>query len=324
MEELEKKIAGDWFDIKENAENIHDLEEYFDLSTAQLRQLVQDIRLSVEEGIIEYKRNVLNPVLQFLESMQYDSRGFENLRRFSGQLTPLIYALLIQRLISRGTIPLRRPKAETEAVQKKEIKDILSDMNDIVEENPELNNHPAVRNIHNQMNFYKKELENMNKLAPNIPPEKKESFARNFKQTFDEIYTSIQENYQKIIQEEKQRIRDRIAVSPLTRHDIKPLAKLFFNQAAEIARVRSTLAFAAKEGFRTREALVRFIKNKKQITALFDEEAKRYREMAAGDEKAVRSLSKAFGNEIMGVLNRQLSHRSPQQQSQSDGNPGEN
>jgi inorganic triphosphatase YgiF len=305
MQDLNKKITGDWFDIKENAENIYDLEDYFRFSAQELAKISQDIRLSVEEGIVEYKRKTLNPVFPFLETLKYDSRGFDSLPEQAARLTPLIYVLIIQRLIARGTIPLKRTKVEKEEGREKDIKAIIQDINSRIQENQELANHPAVKHIFMQMNVYKKELGNLQNLAPNVPAEKKEQLLRNFKQTFDEINDRIQENYARVVQEEKQKIKDIVSASPLSQYDLKPLSRLFFNQAGEVSRVRSTITFAAQEGFKTRESLVRLADNRREVLQFFEDEAKRYRQMADGDEQTARTISKAFGKEIIYILDKQ-------------------
>ena len=74
----------------------------------------------------------------------------------------------------------------------------------------------------------------------------------------------------------------------------------------EIARVRSTLRFAAKEGFKTRELLVKLTGQKKRITDPIDEEKRRYLDLTGGDEKSAVVLSKTFGAEVIKVLERQV------------------
>lgn len=305
MQELEKKVTGDWFDIKEKAENIFDLHEQFKLSVQQLRNLIQEVRLSVEEGIIEYKRKVLNPVFPYLEALKYDSKHFDELDKHAASLTPLIYTILIQRLIARGTIPIKKKKVAVETEREKGLKAIITDINERIQDDPALSSNPAVKNIMNYMNVYKRELAKMNELAPNIPPEKKESFAANFKHTFDELTESIQDNYARVVQEEQQKIHDKIDVSPLERYDIKSLAKPLLNQAMEVSRVRSTLRFAAKEGFKTRELLVKLTGQKEQITGPIEEERRRYLDLTGGDEKSAIIVSKGFGGEVIQVLDRQ-------------------
>jgi hypothetical protein len=305
MQELEKKVTGDWFDIKEKAENIFDLHEQFTLSVQQLRSLIQEIRLSVEGGVLEYKRKVVNPVFPFLEALKYDSKHFDELGKHAASLTPLIYGILIQRLIARGAVPIKKKRVALENEREKGLKAIITDINERIQDDPSLSNNPAVKNIMNYMNVYKRELTKMNELAPNIPPEKKESFAANFKHTFDELTESIQDNYARVVQEEQQKVRDKIDVNPLERYDIKVLAKPLLNQAMEISRVRSTLRFAAKEGFKTRELLAKLTGQKEQITAPIEEEWRRYLELTDGDEGRALIVSKSFGGEIIRVLERQ-------------------
>ncbi len=305
MEGLQKKIAGDWFDIRENGENVFDIEEYFNPSPDDLKGLIKDIRLSVEEGILEYKRTVMLPIFSFLESLKYDSRGLEQLQTQAIKLSSLIYTMLIQRLLCRGAIPLRKEKLSVQVRGEQDIKEIVSELNDRIKKEPDLSKHPAVKNIFMQMNIYKKELEEMKKLSPNIPPEKASAFFANFKNRFNQITGSIQENYTVLLKEEQERLHEKRLTNPLEGYDLVPLAKMCMAQAQEAAKVRSTLNFAEKEGYRTREYLVNLIEEKDTILRPFHSEAEYFQRMEPSP-KRMAGLAKTFGQEIIVILERQL------------------
>lgn len=303
MEGLEKKIAGDWFDLKSIAEDPRELEDYLELTTRHFEAAVQEIRLSVEEGIVEYKRKILFPLFTFAESLKYDSKGFDDLVKQAGMLSPLIYVLLLQRLIARGTVPLKKDEISIDENRKLGIKEIIQDVNDRIKENQSVALHQSIKNILAQVNLYKKELEEMKKLLPNIPKEKAEAFSDNFKKTFAEINKRIEENYSSYLREEIQKYHESLNTNPLSYIDVKPTAKLFLEQARIVAQLRSTLTFAESEGFQTRAVLVGIDKEKDELLKPFLKEMTEYKNIAEEAGDAVK-LSKAFSSEIIYHLNR--------------------
>jgi len=303
MDGLEKKVSGDWFDIKNNADDVRELEEYFDLKSQDFAETVQEIRLSVEEGIIEYKRKILFPLFNFLESLKYDSKGFDDLIRYAKKLGPLIYVLFLQRLIARGTVPLKKEKVELDNDQKLGIKEIIQDVNDRIQMEQEVAQRQPIKNILAQVSMYKKELENMKKLYPNIPKEKAEAFSDNFKKTFTEINNRIEENYSTFIKEEIQQFHDSLQTNPLSFMDLKPAAKLLFDQAQIVSKIKSTLTYAETEGFQTRASLVGLEQDKEALLRPFQQELKEYKSLADSEEQGLK-ISSAFCNEIIYNLNK--------------------
>jgi hypothetical protein len=305
MDDLEKRVAGDWFDLRENAENPWDLEDYLRLELKDYVDLMQELRLSVEEGVIEYKRKVLVPIFGFLDSMKYDSRGFDELSEQARSLVPLIYCLLVQRLIARGSLRLRKDEISVQAEQELGIKEIIQDVNQRIKEEPKTGQNPYIKNIIMQVSRYKKELEDMKSLSPKIPAEKAKAISDNFKKTFNTIHKSIAENYASFLREEMQALYESVKSNPLTRYDVKSISKIYTRQAQEAARIRSTLLFAVEEGYRTRAYLVDIVKRKDSILQTFREEKAVYRNLTGSEEEA-RALTRAFTGEIIYTLRKQI------------------
>jgi hypothetical protein len=305
MEGLEKRISGDWFDIKNSAEDLRELEEYFELTAPDFETAVREIRLSVEEGIIEYKRKILLPLFTFAESLKYDSRGFEDLVQQAEKLSPLIYVLLLQRLIARGTVPLKKQEIHIDEDRQLGIKEIIQDVNDRIQMDQSTAMHQSIKNILAQVSLYKKELENMKKMLPNIPKEKAEGFSDNFKKTFAEINKRIEENYSSYIREEIQQYHESLHTNPLSYIDVKSMGKLFLEQARTVSKLRSTLTFAESEGFRTRAFLVSIEKEKEELLGPFTREMTEYKKYTESEEGAA-ALSKAFSSEIVHNLNKAI------------------
>ena len=298
MEGLEKTISGDWFDIKSNADNLRELEDYFELTAPDFETAAQEIRLSVEEGIVEYKRNILNPLFSFSESLKYDSRGFEELIQQAENLAPLIYILFLQRLIARGTIPLKKQEINLDEDRKLGIKEIIQDVNDRIQMDQSVAMHQSIKNILAQVNLYKKELAEMKKMLPNIPREKTEAFSDNFKKTFAEINQRIEENYSAFLREEIQKYHESLNTNPLSYIDVKYMGKLFLEQAQTVSKLRSTLKYAENEGFKTRTVLVNIEKEQEELRRPFFRELLEYKRLTESDQDAF-TLSKAFSSEIV-------------------------
>jgi len=309
MDVLEKKITGDWFDIREKSSNLTDLEDYFAFSIPLLGKIIDKIRLSVEGGIIEYKRSSLLQIFSRLESLKYDSKSFENLPLHSHNIYPVIYVTLIQKLLATGVVPLKENLENHESNDnpdlRADIKTVIKDVQMKILENPELKQRQEIKNILMQITIYKKELENMKKISQNILPEKAKSFYSNFKKTFAKITHSIVTNYSVILKEEEDIIRKSKQINILKKYEISALSGIHLSQAKEIARLHSTINFAIKEKYKTRELLIDLVKNKDIIMDLISKESDKMKQLAGNDNEAIL-ISKAFGHEIIYRLNRQL------------------
>ena len=60
------------------------------------------LRLSVEQGIIEFKRTMLSPVLVALETARYKSLDGDEMIEQERTLSALLFSVLVQRLAGRG------------------------------------------------------------------------------------------------------------------------------------------------------------------------------------------------------------------------------
>lgn len=314
MEELVRRIKGDWFDIKEAADDVHKLEDAILLSLDELKNLASEVRLSVEQGVTEYKATSLAGLFSFLESLKYDSKGFDTLSARGKDFSKIVYLILLQRLLATGGIEIKDPKPsdqiEKPASAEEGMKEILKDIQERIAGNPAFKQHPSVKNIFMQVNIYKKELANMKELAPNILPEKKKAFLANFKKRFDEITADIQENHRIILKEDaKESAKDFVQQNPLKRSDVKRIAPLLFQQAQEFSLIRSTLLFAGSERYKTRDILKQITEHQERISLLIASESKKYEEISANSNDG-RTLSRAFGAELIKVLNRQITRMS--------------
>jgi len=59
MIELERRISGDWIDLREAGKDQYTLIEFLKLSDQDLGRLAEELRGAVEEGLIEWKERGL-------------------------------------------------------------------------------------------------------------------------------------------------------------------------------------------------------------------------------------------------------------------------
>ena len=309
MEGLNKKTRGDWFDLKQIADEPFELEEYFSFDKNRLQSVSGELRLAVEQGITEYKFKKLSGLYAFLDSYRYDSRGFETLSQHGNAFSELLYVTMLQRLVATGVIKVRDPKSaqgEENAPQPK-VKDIMQDVRERLAKKPELRKNESVKNILMQMSIYRNELTRMRELEPKIGPERKAAFLANFRNAFLEISGKIQEHYRVIIKEDQKQAATEIEeTDPLKRYDLKPLGKLLLDQAAELSNLRSTLLFAVSERYKTRDILSGITDRRDRTLLLVKMEQKAYLDiLGAGRNPSV--LGKAFAGEVIKVFARQIS-----------------
>ncbi len=310
MTELEKKIAGDWYDLRQSLDDRFKSEELLDLDEIGLGELVQGLRLSVERGTVELKRKTLNGILAFVDSQQFDARSFRDISSHVRELQKSIYLVILQRSYCLGSLAPKKaasssePSTVEDAVRQMEVNAIIAKIQERVAKDPNLRNAPPVKNILFQVDRYRRELQNMKELAPNIPKEKSAAFRSNFKATFDEISRKIQENYVALLREEQVDEKPVVRKSMFLRFDLRPLGPFFATQAQELSRIRSILAFAEKERFKTREILSGILSRRDSSVTLIERELKEYERIwfGHGDE-----LAREFAAEIAEHLGRKSS-----------------
>ena len=221
-------------------------------------------------------------------------------------------AVLVQRLIAQEQIPLSRRAEEHKSlgVEDMQVNVILADLKARVKGNPALRTDPAFKNVLMQVQVYNKENQKMRELLPTIKPEMQASFLANFTRTFDQIIGSIRRNYQAILAAEAREKKARQEVFSLALMPLKELTPFLTNQARELARMRSTLAFSREEKYKTREVLVRLYESRHDILRLVEDEVTIYRRMCQmahqWDLNACALVAaNGFRDEIMTILERQ-------------------
>jgi hypothetical protein len=318
MAELEKKISGDWFELREKAKNYHALLDMLHLSPVELRETATKLRLSVEQGIIEFKRSMLSPVLVALETARYKSLTGEEMVEQERSLSALLFAILVQRLVAADLLPRARPRENGQEVSADslEVGAIVSAVKMRIKANPAVSAHPAIKNILVQVQVYNKEAKKMRELLPMIKPEMRASFLANFGRTFGGIVGSMRRNYAVFLQEEASASRNKPPEFSLAVLPLKDLAPLLAAQAKEAARIRSTLAYAREEKYKTREILVRLYDSRHQVLGLIEDELKMYRRICRETlqydlDACAHEVALGFRDQIVEIFEKQSRRDQP-------------
>jgi hypothetical protein len=312
MPGLEKRISGDWIELREKASDLYTLLDVLAIPPYQLLASGEVLRHSVEQGIVEFKRTLLAPVLVALEAARYKSLATDDLGAQEKSLAVLLFAVLVQRLFCIEVLPLARPHEEKRdfGVDALQVSSILTDVNARLKTSPAMRAHPAVKNILMQVQRYNGENQKMKELLPTIKPEMRTAFLANFTRTFEEIIGSIRRHYAAILQEEASLETARKEGFSLALAPLKELAPLLVSQAREISRFRSTLAHAREEKYKTREALVRLYDGRQVVLKLVEDEIKAYRRLCQriqpdGMDSCAGLMTAGFRDEVSSVMEKQ-------------------
>ncbi|MBN1411219.1 MAG: hypothetical protein JW969_10280 [Spirochaetales bacterium] len=277
MSDLEKRIIGDWVDIKNSLKDSFTLWDYFKKTDLSLEHAISNIKLSVEEGVLEYKKSWMIKVFRFLDEAKFKTFDFEDIAEHKRTMDEILFIVLIQRLVSIGTIRINKGDGGSAILSADdiEINTILKDILGRIKDDPELKKNLAVKNILVQFSIYHNERETMKKLSPNIKAGSRSSssFYENFKTTFDRIFANIRKHYRTFLEEEAKKDKK---LSLLALFPLDKLASVIFNQAKELTRIYSTFRFVLTEKYKPREVLVHLSARKDPSMKLFENEKQVY------------------------------------------------
>ena len=281
MSDLDRRISGDWIELREKANDLYSLLDWLAVPPPQMIAAAVVLRRSVEQGIIEFKRSQLAPVLVSLEAARYKSLAADDMTAQERTLSVILLVTLLQRLLCTEGVPMARPREGKRdfGVEDLQVGAIVADLNARVKAEPSLRAHPAVKNILMLVQRYNAENHKMRELVPTIKPEMRTSFLSNFTRTFEEIITSIRRQYSTLLQEDAAADKARKEGFSLSLLPLKELAPLLATQAKEVCRFRSTLAHAREEKYKTRESLVRLYDSRQVVLKLVEDESKLYRRL---------------------------------------------
>jgi uncharacterized protein with von Willebrand factor type A (vWA) domain len=291
MIEVERRISGEWIELREAAKDPYTLTQHLKFTAERLEAVGAELRRSVEEGLLEYKDVILRRAFITLEAVQFKSVRFEELAARERPLEELLFVTLLERLLCSGVVALSREKAPNgNAAEGADVNAVLADLRSRIAADPAFRNHPAVKNIFVQVALYQKERKKMEELLPMIMPDKRAVFRANFQSTFQKNFDSIRRHYGEILrQEEAARRKERqIQEDPLLRLSLGELAPLLASQAKEVSRLRSTLAFAREDKYKTRGVLVGLYNERGSFTELVERERRAYSKLCSEETGLAR------------------------------------
>lgn len=307
MGELEKQISGDWYEIRSTLDEPDKLVDLLEMEAPEFSEAAERLRFAIDEGVVEYKRDLLHTLMTPLKSLKWDSKAITTLERSVRQAAVGVLTPAVQRLFALGMLRLYSPRGEAredtpragepEEEKAPDIKTIVAEVQEMVKDRPELRTHQEVKRIMIQLKNYNAELEKMQNLAPNIPKEKLESFKRNFKETFDDLTEKIRSAYRNLLEAEFGKETPAENLPILKRYDFFEMEKLYRDQVANAARIYSTIRFAEQERFQMREILVELASSEPYYEGFFKKELESYRHLAPFGEDYLK-ISKAFGEQI--------------------------
>lgn len=283
MTDLNKKISGDWFDIKESFTNYYDLYDFFKADNINLNPHIDKLKFSVEQGITEYKKIVVSPFFRTMDNVRFKSPSIEEINNQSRFLTGLLFTVLTQRLIASGDIRITKLKNNSQnknhnysdsALESMGLKEIFININERIKNDSELSKDHYFKNILMQIPIIKKEKDTMKKLLPSIKPEAREGFLTNFKNIFSAIENKIKKNYLEILK--KDIIDIDINKNILEIIQTKQLLSILLKQSEIISKLRSILIFAAEDKYKIRETLLNSLNEKENLGNLIKSEMDEY------------------------------------------------
>ncbi|MCL2294813.1 MAG: hypothetical protein FWC36_08110 [Spirochaetes bacterium] len=310
MAELGKEIIGSWFEIKSNIENIIHLRDYFKLIDTEMKNTITKLHISIEEGIIEYKKQAFNKAFYLIKSLNFDAKAIPLLKETANDINCLTYVILLQRLISKKAIKSKTSQNESNTDEEKhysveEVGEIIKETQDAIKKQPGLKSNKNVTNILIQVQKYKKELESIKKILPHLPADKQENFRANSKSTINEIFSKLVISYEAFIKETNTSPENTKKQNIFETYDFLPIAELFKKQAEISDKIKTTFLFADRERFKILETVHTLKTLEEKIKELLKKEYEYYHNVSLS-EAGKREVSRQFCIETIKILEKQL------------------
>ncbi len=306
---VEKKIIGDWSLITSQAGDLYSAQDFFAFKAEFLKKELDELKSDVEFGIIEFKQSVLQDTFSFIESLKYDSKDFSRIGHQALRLSYLVYLNLIQKYICTGSIRIRKNAAIKETVKEEpnshaavDLKTVIAEVSRLIGEKPELKGNTYIKNILMQVQIYKKELAETQRIAAKMPREKAVGLINNFKTRIAEISDSVSDNFNKLQQEINPAPEK--AAEGLISYNLRPLAPLFDAQAKSASMLASRFHLVSDEHYGARDVLLPMLEKKDAFLGQIDKEMAAYAQLEPFDG-GKRKASMEFTREIIRILSRE-------------------
>ncbi|WP_321990868.1 hypothetical protein [Marispirochaeta aestuarii] len=307
--ELENKTKGDWSLFFSEVKDLYTMQDFFAFPAAFLKERLEELQNCVDLGVVEYKRSLLSRSFELIESLKYDARGFDKIGQWADRLQYGLYLSMIQHLICRGSIRIRKAKHDYPEQEKEnatapatDLKTVIADVSERLKNKPELQKNPHIKQILMQISIYKKELAETRRLAASMPREKAAGLAANFKKRVEEITWSASENHRKLLDELEP--KPAAPVKGLPSYDLAPLAPLYLSQAKAFSSLASRFSFVEEQRSGARDVLIPLLGQRETWFRLMEREVKAYN-LLEPFEGGERRAAMEFTREVVRILDRE-------------------
>ncbi len=310
MNDLTALTEQEWYALEKSAGDPDKLISAFKLQAEELDTILQDLRNCVMEGVFEYKRNQITALLRPLQSLQYDSKAIAMLPQQITKGKELLMVTLLQRLFCLKGIKLSTAKTPNSSSEIQEsntetsIRDILTFVQQEIKKDPDKIKNPEIKKIIMYSKMYQQEIHKLKDLLASVPEGKKESVKKNFKNSLNDIAAKLNVSYNTLTEEDRNKEKNAAPGSILTRTDYSPAVPVITRQCRNYSEILTTLKFAEKEKFNTRELLVSLSSRQDELFKQIETEQKIFSRIAPFDQNGTNA-GKELAREIMIFLRKE-------------------
>ncbi|OHD11469.1 MAG: hypothetical protein A2Z96_04580 [Spirochaetes bacterium GWB1_48_6] len=277
MDLAAKKITSDWIDLRDKMTSPIRLKAYLRVEDYAVGQFSEALKKSSQEGVIEFKRRMVNHLFSFVAKLSRSTPSQAEVMDEEAHIRSVLFNICIENLFAQGNLKSKVENSpSTSAPSRQTVSEIIQEVQKRITLDPELMKNNLVKSILLDLQLYKKEYAAFSQLSPNISDERAPAFFLNFKSRIDGITTSANNHYRELLNQDEEQSRKSATEKEESILANPALVNLLTTQAQEVSHIRSTLAFAAEEGYKFRDILLRLLTKKEQLLALLEEESKVY------------------------------------------------
>lgn len=316
---MDQLAGGEWFEIKERLHRPEQLFEHLCIESpaerersslrARLEQHGEGLDAAIEGGVFEFRLHELSLVFGELAEAEFSSEVFGRLENLEHRLTGILLVTAVQRALLTQDLEFvseEEPQDDAEraeqTAQSADVNQIIADVKEIVQADPNAKMNAAIKNILLQLQKYREETATYRKLKEQANSYRLEMYSRTFAATFNQIFDSIRKNYAAFLEEQEQAKR-RGRTSVVQGLDTRKWTRDLTHHLEQISWARSTILFARREHAGVREPLVRLSRRRdeylKEIATEKDTAAD-----VAGGEAAAHQLSRLIARDTALRLHR--------------------
>jgi hypothetical protein len=276
MDLLEKRITGDWIEIREKLNTPQRMKAYLKLEEFKLSTLPGDLRSSTMGGIVEFKKRLGGSVFNFLTKLGYTTPNQNEILGAEADIRVLLYILCLQTQFVTGQVKPSKdaegPLAGSNPRNRPPVEEVVAEVRARMAGNPDLAKNPHVKNIFMEIQLYQKEFSQFSALSPQIPDDRAPTFFANYKKRLDGILDNVHSHFRDIRLAEDDEMRREFQKQEEDVFVLPELVKSVSAQAQALAKVRSSIFHALQEGYQIRNLLLKLVEGKEPYMLMLDEE----------------------------------------------------